>query len=331
MPFPLLIPVVMGAAAVLGAGKTVKAAVDNNEANDINNQADRIIRRSNEQLEAAKKLTNDALEDLGTKKLQAYSRDIKDFVTEYSKIKNIELKDSQGLSEVTQTDFSKETLAELNQACNLAMETLSGGAAALGGGALAAFGAYSGTMMFASASTGTAISTLGGAAATNATLAWLGGGALSAGGMGIAGGTMVLGSLVAGPALLIFGGVLGAKADQKLSEAKSNREMAWNHEEEIKLVSAKLNQIQTGARFTENLLSKLRTRQRRANKSMASAIAQYGTNWNDYPKEQKEVIFAAVKSIQLIKTIIDTPLLSQEGALEDNSIRTLHKIEAELN
>ena len=46
-----------------------------------------------------------------------------------------------------------------------------------------------------SASTGAAISGLTGVAATNATLAWLGGGALSAGGFGVAGGMAVLGGL----------------------------------------------------------------------------------------------------------------------------------------
>ncbi|WP_139311621.1 hypothetical protein [Desulfovibrio sp. DV] len=62
----------------------------------------------------------------------------------------------------------------------------------------------------ATASTGTLISTLSGAAATNASLAYLGCGALAAGGSGIAGGTAaitvggaVLGSSVAGAAVTI--------------------------------------------------------------------------------------------------------------------------------
>lgn len=50
---------------------------------------------------------------------------------------------------------------------------------------------------FGTASTGTAISTLSGAAATNATLAWLGGGALAAGGGGTAAGSALL--AMAGP------------------------------------------------------------------------------------------------------------------------------------
>ena len=54
------------------------------------------------------------------------------------------------------------------------------------------------------ASTGTAISTLSGAAATKATLAWLGGGALATGGLGIAGGAVVLG-------VIGVGGAYGAK------------------------------------------------------------------------------------------------------------------------
>lgn len=57
---------------------------------------------------------------------------------------------------------------------------------------------------FGTASTGTAISTLSGAAATKATLAWLGGGALAAGGLGVAGGVVVLGAIG-------VGGAYGAK------------------------------------------------------------------------------------------------------------------------
>ena len=58
---------------------------------------------------------------------------------------------------------------------------------------------------FGTASTGTAISALSGAAATNAALAWLGGGAISAGGAGIAGGSALL--AMAGPIGIAVAGV----------------------------------------------------------------------------------------------------------------------------
>ncbi|NMT56681.1 hypothetical protein HKB02_03245, partial [Vibrio parahaemolyticus] len=66
-------------------------------------------------------------------------------------------------------------------------------------GGTAAVGAWGLVSIIGSASTGTAIATLSGAAATNATLAWFGGGALAAGGAGMSGGMMVLGGIVAAP------------------------------------------------------------------------------------------------------------------------------------
>ena len=60
------------------------------------------------------------------------------------------------------------------------------------GGAATGTGAMAAVSAFGTASTGTAISTLSGAAASNATLAWFGGGAVAAGAGGIAIGTAVL-------------------------------------------------------------------------------------------------------------------------------------------
>lgn len=66
-------------------------------------------------------------------------------------------------------------------------------------GGCGAAGAWALVSFAGTASTGTAIGTLSGAAATNATLAWFGGGALAAGGAGMAGGTIVLGGILFAP------------------------------------------------------------------------------------------------------------------------------------
>ncbi|GAA8413817.1 hypothetical protein HpNP49_09180 [Helicobacter pylori] len=58
-----------------------------------------------------------------------------------------------------------------------------------------AYGAYTGVGFLASTASGVAIAELSGVAATNATLAWLGGGALSVGGFGMVGGMAVLNSM----------------------------------------------------------------------------------------------------------------------------------------
>ena len=79
-----------------------------------------------------------------------------------------------------------------------------------GAGFSTALGTWALVGTFGTASTGTAISTLGGAAATNATLAWLGGGPLASGGLGMAGGTAVLGGIVLIPAVVIMGVIVAA-------------------------------------------------------------------------------------------------------------------------
>lgn len=65
------------------------------------------------------------------------------------------------------------------------------GAGAATGGALSV-GSWALVVSLGSASTGAAISSLSGVAASNAVLAWFGGGALAAGGAGMAGGSIVL-------------------------------------------------------------------------------------------------------------------------------------------
>lgn len=69
-------------------------------------------------------------------------------------------------------------------------------------GYAAGYAIFQTAVLVGTASTGTAISALSGAAATNAALAWLGGGAVSAGGWGVALGSVVL----SGGALLLASG-----------------------------------------------------------------------------------------------------------------------------
>lgn len=85
---------------------------------------------------------------------------------------------------------------------------------------------------FGTASTGTAISTLSGAAATNATLAWLGGGALAAGGGGTAAGSALL--ALAGPIGWTIAGATLLTSIVLFTKKKS--ENRWAREEALTAV-----------------------------------------------------------------------------------------------
>ncbi len=102
------------------------------------------------------------------------------------------------------------------------------GTAEIVGGAMIGIGASAGTVVTiastlgVAASTGTAISSLSGAAATNAALAWLGGGTLAAGGGGVAAGTAIISAVATGGAVVAIAGVgiIGKKVWDNLNESQ---------------------------------------------------------------------------------------------------------------
>lgn len=106
-------------------------------------------------------------------------------------------------------------------------QSVAAGAAA---GVAGAIGAFTLMETFGVASTGVAISSLAGAAATSATLAALGGGSLAAGGAGILGGVCVLGGVVAAiavPGAMTFNSYLmNRKYEQTTAEIKKTLEKA---------------------------------------------------------------------------------------------------------
>ena len=124
-------------------------------------------------------------------------------------------------------EYAKESL---NAAVKSGVGVASGVATGTAIASLAPTAAMWVATTFGTASTGTAISSLSGAVATKAALAWLGGGALSAGGAGVAGGQALLalagpiGWGIAGASTVVSAVFLGHRnkknADKAIEEAK---------------------------------------------------------------------------------------------------------------
>ena len=101
------------------------------------------------------------------------------------------------------------------------------------------------------ASTGTAISSLSGAAASNATLAWFGGGSLATGGGGMAIGTVVLGT-VAGVVVIATVGILAhVKAGKVILEIEKDINKILEEQEIQETLIEKVNLI---AKRTEEII-----------------------------------------------------------------------------
>lgn len=327
----MAIPLVVGGLiAAAGLYKGGKALLDNSEANDINESANDIVKRAEEKMNIVRQECNSALEDLGRIKAKVLAEDVKKFLAVFSNIKNIELKPSEDLGNLSAKDFAPEVLEQLQSRVNFVLESGLGAGTGVLGGALTAFGAYSGTMALATASTGTAISALSGVAATNATLAWLGGGTLAAGGMGVAGGMMALGALTAGPALLIAGWYMGSKAESKLNDARSNLAQAKEFDSNIRAAIALTNGIKSVAYSAYHILDKLSEKSAEHLFLLQNVIINEGKDYQLYTSNAREICFKSYKIIQLIKAVIDTPILDEEGNLLGDASANLLEISANL-
>ncbi|MET0267281.1 MAG: hypothetical protein ABW202_16915 [Duganella sp.] len=328
MPVPLILGVIAGGTALYGAYKGVSGAMDHSKATDINDHARSMVDQANELVEKQRKSTNAVLEDYGTRKLRAFNGVIADFIETFGKLKNVELSNTPELEKLNLKDFSSRSLQSLKDDYALLKSSGLGLGSGLGGGAALAFGAYNGTMLLATASTGTAISSLSGVAATNATLAWLGGGSIAAGGGGMALGSMVLGAVMIGPALAIFGHIVGNKGEEALNNARSNLEQAKTVHDQAQLTFKKLEAIQHVSALANSTFSKVSAHLRRAVKDLDAVIDSHGTDYRRYPEDARETTSRAVKYTQLLKAMIDTPILDTDGNLVLSTAKQIEDINA---
>ena len=334
MPLPL-IPIILGAAAagtgLFGIGKGVKAISDNNKAKSINTNAQGIIDNAKQNLTMARDTTKLSLEALGERKLDICQNSLTLFVNIFEQIKNVELMNSSGLDELAKFKIDKANFAQLKEVTILASSMVGGTAAGAVAGGAVAFGAYGAAGALATASTGTAIAGLSGAAATNATLAFFGGGSLAAGGLGVAGGTMVLGGLVAGPALAILGYVMGAKASANLDNAYSNLAKAHEAEEQIMTIIQVCRGIGERADLFKRAIDMLDTQLKPMLIKLSNLIQIEGVDYRYYSATSKHLLAKLVATVQAVKAMIDTPLLDAKGALTEESLKIYNAVAKQLN
>ena len=180
---------------------------------------------------------------------------------------------------------------------------------------MTALGAYGTVGLLGTASTGTAIGTLSGAAATNATLAWLGGGSLATGGLGIAGGTAVLGGIVAAPALLVGAYFLNNKADEAMSKAKTHYAKAEKYEADCNYRISLYDAQRERAEDIIDALLRLDERLDSQIPYMQDIIRRKGVDWRSFSVDELKVIAATAMTAKTLKLVMDTPLRREDETL----------------
>ncbi|MFC4605818.1 hypothetical protein [Rhodococcus kronopolitis] len=262
MVLPLIPVALIAAGALTGSGGLALGgfgAYDLKKADgQIKKARERYDRRYVE-IEACVAAANDRITDLGGQQKRAIEATVVrfvEFLERHEKAVRVSAKLLADGVECNQTRVS--------DADKLSVDPL----AWLGGaiGSAVAYGGTSAAVMTTAtsvgvASTGAAISGLSGVAATNATMAWLGGGSLAAGGGGMAAGAAALNFVTVGPALLVGGVMVKGQGKKALTQARETQakiavEIAKLDETETRLsavisrageISALLEQLATKA------------------------------------------------------------------------------------
>lgn len=216
-----------GAIKVLKTILGVQAYQDRKKAKTLKENAEKLYKNTLDENEKRRVYANEVLTEFGQIRLESLQDTVGVFLS-YLTIMKHKFTDKEyeltGLLNIKTEEIEKMENVELT-----AKEAL--GTTAVAGSVAAAAVAGVPTLVtnavgyVATASTGTAITALHGAAATNATLAWLGGGSLATGGGGIAAGEAVLASLTGVSAGIVALAAVGIVASmhysKKLTEAEA--------------------------------------------------------------------------------------------------------------
>ena len=175
----------------------------------------------------------------------------------------------------------------------------------------------------ASASTGTAISSLSGVAATNATLAWLGGGSIASGGGGMAGGAIMLGGIK----VIVTGGVVLALTGLFASAHYSNK-LTKTTKSAAKMVT-KIKEIEKSWTILDSII-------KRINELIDITNQMEKRAWNcfnrliplvpDFAVDDTTHVQTFQQTALLIKSLMDlinTPLLDEKGNISEQGMNII--------
>lgn len=236
----------------------------------------------------------------------------------FAQIKNTPKEDIQKFEKIKeiQTNWNNQTEL-IQEEYQKRVNTAGKAAVGVGAGAAIATVGPSAAMgiatTFGAASTGTAISSLSGVAATNAALAWLGGGTLATGGGGIAAGSALLGFLgplgwsVAGIAALTGGIALYSshKDNETLEKIYSliNERNAKTYELAAIEITERIEKIKKETVLLNNAIEKIKT---------------FGTNYNAMTEKQQYELGAYVNLMYSTTMLLINPILGLQPIFSEH-------------
>lgn len=247
MPLPLILGIAAGLAGTGGVAAGISGVAKMSDAKDVMREAQRMQEDAVEKFQKENNLTVKTMDNLGKRELEIL-QSFEDFSCLIERIQGRPEFKKVSTSGVQLVDYTAQELDDVSIGATALLGGIGGAAAGTAGGFAAAGVTTSAVMALGTASTGTAITSLGGAAATNATLAALGGGSLASGGGGMALGATVLGGATLGVGLLVGGVIFNLTGSKLSNQADEAYNQAKKTKKEVNKIVKYLSDIRKSAR-----------------------------------------------------------------------------------
>ena len=317
MPIPFILGAAAAAAAAIGGLAAHSVAKENNkEAERILEEAKDIYYSGKRSLEEAQKATEEALLKLGYSKKEVLETSVKQFLENYKKIKDVEIKKSLGLNEIENFSIKNQEALELKEMSNIYESAFSKGAAGAATGAVIALAA-SGSLPVVT-----------GVLSTAGSLAVAGNIGAAA---GLAGSALSLATsltplaAIAAPVMLFTGISSVMKADENLEKARTVRYQADAAVAEMRVAETLCKGIARNAEMFNDLLYKLNTMFLYCNNLLDGLIKRKTWIFRKKVKsksltEDELKLVAVTRALAgAVKAVIDTPILNKDGKISEKA------------
>ncbi len=327
MPLPFLLAGLGIAAGIIGAGGHLDAEETNEKAQRKSEEAQELYKSAKYSLEEARNRTEKSLLKLGYAKKKILDCSMKQFLNSYDKIKHISISKSIGLNEISNFSIAPQDAIQLREMSDIYSSSIQSGVAGVATGAIVALGA-SGSLTLVTGELAVAGSFL--AAGEIGAAAGIAGSALSFGA------TMTPLAAVAAPVVLFTGISASLKADENLEKAQVMYAEAEKAREEMKISETLCDAISDKSEMFNDLLVELddmfsectcllagvvRKKAGKIKKNLMSA---------DFTESELKLIAVTRALAGAIKAVIDTPILTKDGDISNESQDIYEKITYQL-
>ena len=181
-------------------------------------------------------------------------------------------------------------------------------------------------MALGTASTGTAISTLSGAAATNATLAALGGGAVAAGGGGVALGTTVLGVTTLGVGLMVGGVIFNITGNQLKAKTAEAHEAVEKETQEVVKVGYYLEELSNVAtNYHEAVMLMKKLYEKHFARLQYTVLVEKKRDYREFTETDKLAYSNTVLLVGILYDMLKTNVVNaNESGLNETNAKNLN-------